>query len=234
MHRLDSLENSRGLNHALEYAKQHLAEDAYFQHLLLHFDSSYSIEMDLQFGALFEKSKKHLLVRRTYTASVFFDFFELETDSFIHVFTEIEYDMGFNGDTLYDVNGDGYKDFLIERGTLNGCCLADHTYVFLYQFPGRKFSERYSFVNATFFPKEKIIRGVGGGHSGETGLYKYRWNGSHIDTIEYIYPDVICRGQYIKTKGEFYKPTINDGVVLKAVPKEYHKIKAFDWFTGEY
>ena len=48
-------------------------------------------------------------------------------------------------------------------------------------------TDRNSIINPTFSPKEKIIRGVGYGHPGETEMYKYKWNGNTIDTMEYVY-----------------------------------------------
>ena len=79
--------------------------------------------------------------------------------------------------------------------------------------------------------KEKIIRGLGYGHPGEVGLYKYKWNGLKVDTIEFIYPDVSTKGQFIKTKKRIYRPTDKEGIVLKHVPKEYQDIESFEWFV---
>ena len=45
-----------------------------------------------------------------------------------------------------------------------------------------------------------------------------------MDTIEFIYPDVSIKGQFIKTKRRDYRPTKEDGIVLKAVPTEYENI----------
>ena len=38
-------------------------------------------------------------------------------------------------------------------------------------------SNNFEFINPTFSPKEKIIRGVCYGHPSETEMYKYKWNG---------------------------------------------------------
>jgi hypothetical protein len=41
-------------------------------------------------------------------------------------------------------------------------------------------------MNPTFSPKEKIIRGICYGQAGDTEMYKYKWRGRHIDTLEFI------------------------------------------------
>ena len=94
------------------------------------------------------------------------------------------------------------------------------------------FAGDYEFINPTFAAKEKLIRGVEYGQPGEAGLYKYKWNGLQVDTIEFIYPDVHTKGRYIRTKRSAYRPTEKEGIVLKAVPKEYLEIEAYDWFAA--
>jgi len=94
-----------------------------------------------------------------------------------------------------------------------------------------QFTADYEFMNPTFSAKEGIIRGIEYGHPGEAGLYKYKWNGLQIDTIEYIYPDAHHKGQFIKTKKAAYQSTGKDGIVLKAVPAEYYTIESYEWFA---
>ncbi len=50
----------------------------------------------------------------------------------------------------------------------------------------KAFSKNFEFINPTFSPKEKIIRGICYGHPSKTEMYKYKWNGETIDTLEYI------------------------------------------------
>ena len=85
-------------------------------------------------------------------------------------------------------------------------------------------------MNPTFFPKEKIIRGVKYGHPGEVGLYKYKWDHLQVDTIEFIYPYLKEDGKFIKTKTQQYRPTKEDGIVLNSLPKEYKSIESIEWF----
>jgi hypothetical protein len=115
--------------------------------------------------------------------------------------------------------------------TSSGCCRRDVYNVYLNQPDKGNFTQDYEFINPTFSAKEKIIRGVEYGNPGEVGLYKYKWNGLQVDTIEFIYPDANNKGQFIKTKKGAYRPTGKEGVVLKTVPKEYQKIESYEWFA---
>jgi len=134
-------------------------------------------------------------------------------------------------DTIYDANGDGYNDFLVHWYPSSGCCRRNVYNVYLNQPDKGIFTHDYQFMNPTFSAKEKVIRGVEYGHPGEVGLYKYKWNGLQIDTIEFIYPDAKNLGQFIKTKKRTYSPTEKEGVVLKSVPEEYLKIESYKWFA---
>ena len=85
-------------------------------------------------------------------------------------------------------------------------------------------------MNPTFSPEERIIRGVGYGHPGEVGLYKYKWNRLRVDTIEFIYPLLTEKGHFVKTKNRMHRPTSGDGLLLKSLPQEYQNIESIDWF----
>jgi hypothetical protein len=133
-------------------------------------------------------------------------------------------------DTIFDVNGDNYKDFIVNWYPSSGCCRRDIYNVYLY-IPNKKtFSIDYEFINPTFSAKEKIIRGVGYGHPGEVELYKYKWNGFRVDTIEFIYPDIKTKGQFIRTKTKRDSSNSNEGEILNLLPIEYQNINSVDWF----
>ncbi|MDO4880693.1 MAG: hypothetical protein Q3983_05385 [Capnocytophaga sp.] len=135
-------------------------------------------------------------------------------------------------DTIFDANGDGEKDFLINFYPASGCCMRDVYIVYLS--PNKKegkITNSLEFMNPTFFPEEQVIRGVDYGHPGEVGLYTYRWKGEEVDTLEYIYPDYTTRGKtFIKTGKSCYYPTKEEGIPLKKLPEEYKKINGLYWF----
>ncbi|MGC3946473.1 MAG: hypothetical protein QM762_18445 [Chryseolinea sp.] len=141
--------------------------------------------------------------------------------------------MTYINDTIRDVNGDGFKDFLVNWYPSAGCCLSDIYNVYLNLPYKNIFSDDYEFINPTFSPKEKIIRGIGYGHPGEVELYKYKWNNLEIDTVEFIHPYRDHEGKFIRSKQPHYPRTVKEGTVLNETPKEYHNIENYDWFTGD-
>ena len=68
-------------------------------------------------------------------------------------------------------------------------------------------------------------------------MYKYKWNGEKVDTLEYISYEKNQKG--FKT-GKIIisseRPFGENFKVLKrinSVPKEYKLIDGYEWFTGE-
>ena len=90
--------------------------------------------------------------------------------------------------------------------------------------------EELDFMNPTFFPKEGIIRGIEYGHSGEVPLYKMKWRGMKVDTIEYIYPILDKKDTFLITTKSEYRPT--KGKLVSPLPKEYRNIESIDWFLN--
>jgi len=93
----------------------------------------------------------------------------------------------------------------------------------------------FEFINPTFSPKERLIRGVCYGHPGETEMYKYKWRGEQIDTLEFVSFEKTAKG--VKT-GKIIisdrRPGKNNSNVLKilnSVPDEYIGIYGYEWFT---
>ncbi len=140
-------------------------------------------------------------------------------------------------DTLQDVNGDGMNDFLVNWYGSNGSWLKNFYDVYLYQPQTGTFSEGYEFINPTFSSKEKVIRGVEYGQPGETEMYKYKWNGLQVDTLEYIYFEKNDKG---KNTGKVIRNRVlnNTGARkeerLSQVPAEYRRIYGYEWFTGKF
>ncbi len=91
-------------------------------------------------------------------------------------------------DTLIDLNGDRYKDILIEYYGASGTGLKNRIQVFLYNPSQNKFKEceqLSGLANPTFYLSKKIITGYyvanGGGYA-----TKLKWNHLKLDTIEYF------------------------------------------------
>ena len=137
--------------------------------------------------------------------------------------------MTYVSDTLQDVNGDGLNDLLVNWYGSNGCCLKNFYAVYLYQPQNGTFSNGYEFINPTFSAKEQVVRGVAYGHPGEAGMYKYKWNGLQVDTLEHIYFEKDEKG---KKTGKVIRKT-NKEERLDQVPAEYKHIYGYDWFLGK-
>jgi len=142
--------------------------------------------------------------------------------------------MTYVSDTVQDINGDELQDLVVNWYAATGCCLKAFSNVYL-QRPDHSFSSDLEFINPTFSPREKMIRGVCYGHPGETELYKYRWHGETVDTLEYVHLEKDKQGTKTGKVILSTAPPYGEGYrvlrILNAVPKEYRKIAGYDWFT---
>jgi hypothetical protein len=216
----------------MKLAKANIQSDNYFKEYKTQLDdSSYVVTVNLTIGHLFSNSQRHLLIRRQVPWCEYIDMYLIADHNLKHVISREQGSLTYINDIIRDVNGDGFNDFLVHWYPSSGCCRRDVYSVYLNLSDNGNFTSDYKFINPTFSPTEKIIRGVEYGHPGEVGLYKYKWNGLQVDTIEFIYPDVSKKGQFIKTKKGFYRPTEKNGEKLNAVPTEYLKIESYEWFA---
>lgn len=230
--RIDSLRLDIALKDAFKIAQKEFKTDNFTkQYELQPDDSSYIIHIEIEIGRLFKDQHKYFLLRRHVPWATFLSLYKLNGDKTENLIEREQGGMTYIRDTIFDANGDGHKDFLVHWYPSSGCCRRDVYNVYLNQPNKGNFTQDYEFINPTFSANEKIIRGVEYGHPGEVGLYKYKWNGLQVDTIEFIYPDANNKGQFIKTKRGAYRPTEKEGVVLKTVPKEYLKIESYEWFA---
>ncbi|HLP19987.1 MAG TPA: hypothetical protein VK174_06780, partial [Chitinophagales bacterium] len=184
------------------------------------------------YGNLFSNGVKHLLVRRMVPSGVYIDVFSYRNKHFISLLSHKESVMNYVNDTVADVNGDKAFDLLVQWYPGAGCCLRNIYEVYIYLPESNSFTSAYQFINPTFYPSEKIIRGIGYGQPGEAALYKYKWNGLHIDTVEYIYHNTedTIHHSYYRTIRRIEEDNVKRKV-LKSLPAEYRGITDFDWFV---
>lgn len=230
---LDSLRMDEILKEALSISKNKISEGAFKkEYESIPDDSSMIYEVNIDYGNLFSKNINHLLIKRMNSWEAQIDVFLNNNGNLQHILNRELDGMTYLRDTMKDVNGDGRLDFLVHWYPVSGCCRRDVYNVYL-QSEKNTFSEDYRFINPTFYPKEKIIRGVMYGHPGEMGLYKYAWNDLNVDTIEFIYPNQIdtLNRHFFKTKKWMYLTEENERIKLKKIPSEYHDIESYDWFT---
>ncbi|WP_146166502.1 hypothetical protein ABZR88_20180 [Mucilaginibacter yixingensis] len=184
----------------------------------------------LSYGHLFDGVKNHLLVYNEpnhYTVCL--HVFEQVDSHFNQLISAETEKLGFTDYHVKDINGDGLLDFVYNYYPSSGCCARDVNVVYLYHSSGG-FSDPVEFVNPAFSPKEKLIRGVEYGHSGEVPLYKFRWHGNKIDTIELIYPADTLKKRFYRVHhyGDEIDP--HKRQVLTKIPSEYKKINGYQWF----
>ena len=234
------VEDETWLNEILEDARSiNLHKEVKSQYSLLSPDSSYSVKVEINSGKLFGNGYTYRLVRRYAPSDVFINIFIHENNSFKEILSYDVWSITYVNDTIMDINGDGIKDFTVNWYGASGCCLKAFSDVYLLRNNGKSFSESFEFINPTFSPKEKIIRGICYGHSGETEMYKYKWNKETVDTIEYVSYEK--NGEEEKTgkiiisdirpfEGTNYKILKK----LHSVPEEYKNIDGYDWFTGDF
>lgn len=206
----DSINMVRTLEFALKIADKQKTKDNY----ILQSDS-----LNIRYGYIFSPSIKHLIVNRTFQYGVNADIYKLQDNNFVKVCSKDMAPLAYIGDTIQDVNGDGRVDYLFHWYPMSGCCLRDIYDVYL-QKPNGDFADEQEFINPNFSAKEKIIRGLCYGYGAP--LYKYKWNGYKVDTIEYIYfPDSKNGNHFIRRKHE---DETEKGEIIKQLPDEYKKI----------
>lgn len=235
--RLDSIRLGKVLQEALKIAQQHIQATTFSKEFTQTVDSAYNVSTKLTIGNPFSEQLRHLIIRRTSPGNVNFNIYLIDENTLKPVIHHEQWAMTYVSDSIADINGDRHKDFIVNWYASTGCCLKAFSSVYLFQPDKNTFTDNYQFINPTFSAKEKIIRGVCYGHPGETELYKFAWNNNTIDTLEYISYEKNDKG--IKTgkvtiSNEMF-PKTNDQIIKKrnTVPKEYHTIYGYDWFTGE-
>ena len=233
---LDSIRLDKVLQAALKLANHQFDKDKITQKYKVSFDDiPISVEMDLDY--FFSKTNPHLIVRRTDPNNIYLDVYSKGKHSFEKVLSHEEWTMTYQNDAIRDINGDGRKDFVVNCYGSTGCCLKAFSNVYLLRTDKKGFSKIFEFINPTFSPSEKIIRGVCYGQPGETELYKYKWNNEIVDTLEYVSfqknSKGIKTGKVIISKELPLSDQFKSLKVLNSVPSEYQHIEGYDWFTGK-
>lgn len=235
--KIDSLRLDKVLIDALKIATQNISEEKFQKEYEITVDNLYNVQVEIILDNHFDINYQHLIIRRHSPGPVNIDLYIKDKNKFKKVLSHEQWSMTYVNDTIRDINGDGLKDFVVKWYGSNGCCLKAFSNIYLLRADKKTFSNSFEFINPTFSPKEKIIRGVCYGHPSDTEMYKYKWNGETIDTLEYISYEKNKKGEKTgKIIVSSDLPYGNRFKVLKrlnSVPDEYKRIKGFDWFTGK-
>ncbi|CAI2767133.1 XAC2610-related protein [Flavobacterium collinsii] len=231
--KIDSLKFDQILTDAVKIATQNIYKNKFHNE----YKVDTAIEVEISFDNHFTKKNPHLIIHRYGIDDVYIDIYSKVNNKFKKVVSHKEWSMTYRNDTIRDINGDGLKDFVLNWYGATGCCLKAFSNVYLLREDQKTFSNSFEFINPTFSPKEKIIRGVQYGHPGETEMYKYKWNGETIDTLEYVYYEKDKNdkktGKLIISKNKPYNTNKKETVILSSMPNEYKIIEGYDWFTGK-
>lgn len=199
-------------------------------------DSSYQVTVSISSGYYFTKENPHIIIRRNTPGSIYIDIFSKADKQFLKVLSHKQWDMTYVNDTIRDINGDGVKDFVVNWYGSSGCCLKAFSNVYLLRSDKQTFSNSFEFINPTFSAKDKIIRGVCYGQPGDTEMYKYKWIGEAVDTLEYISYEKNKKGEktgkVLVSRDRPYGDRYTLMKRLISVPNEYKQIEGYDWFTG--
>jgi hypothetical protein len=232
----DTLKLDKILADALNIATQNQGKGTFYKEYEATLDSENSVKIEINLDKHFSKLFPHLIIHRHSPNVIFIDIYSCGNNKFKKVISHEQWAMTYVNDTIRDINGDGLKDFMVNWYGANGCCLKAFSNVYLLRRDKKAFSRNFEFINPTFSPKEKIIRGVCYGHPGETEIYKYKWKGEKVDTMEYVSYEKNKKGEKTgkvivssdRPHGDSFKVLRR----LNSVPNEYKKIEGFDWFTG--
>lgn len=231
----DSIRLDKILQDALKIANQNFGKDRFNEKYEVSTDSiPVSVEINLDY--YFTKVSPHLIIRRNDPNAIYIDIYSKSNNKFEKVVSHEQWAMTYVNDTIRDINGDGLNDFVVNWYGASGCCLKAFSNIYLLRQDKKEFSENIEFINPTFAPKEKIIRGVCYGHPSETEMYKYKWNGEKVDTLEYVSYEKnekgVKTGKVVISSNSPYSDKFKTIKVLNSVPREYKKIEGYDWFTG--
>jgi hypothetical protein len=230
---LDSIRLAKVFDAAIAKSYSIIDDDkAYEKYETLTYDSAFQVTVELSVGHFFSNNRKHLMIKRSSILGIYFDIFRIDDGKLEKLLCYEIWSLNYMADTIMDINGDYQKDFLVNWYASSGCCLRSAYTAYLYKSEIDSFIGNYEFINPTFSPKDKIIRGVEYGHPGEVPLYKYRWNNLQIDTIEYIYPDISDTNdpKLFRINTSPYDLRNPSKIRIKTVPNEYKKIEGYDWF----
>ena len=226
---LDSICRSRALDDVLNKVYKNRTEKNYYLKYEYSLDTvigaieGWSIPVWFKYGNLFSSAGKHLIISRhsPFYNGAFIDVYKFQDNG-------LQYLMGINErpvvtDTIRDINGDGLKDLDIWWYPMSGCCRRNVHTVFLQKSDGT-FTQEYEFINPNFYPEEKLVRGVTYGY--ESQLYKYKWNGLNVDTLEFVFRTAKHADA---EKFEYYRiNSKGDTSQIKSIPKEYFDLDDLD------
>lgn len=225
---LDSLYLQKALEQALDIASPSFGAASFNSTFTYQAsDSTEEVYVEIVMGQLLQDGQQYFLLRRFYsgTESMHLNLYKIQKDTLsLPVLTHVQEGMTYNRDTIFDVNGDQKLDFVIHWHPTAGSWPREIYTIYLNIPQEGAFVGEYTVQNPQFAPTEGIIRGQGYGDPNKEPFYKYQWQGTNLDTLEYVYPHLTEKGKYIRVPKKGYLENLDQGVVVDSLPKEYEGI----------
>jgi len=134
-------------------------------------------------------------------------------------------------DTIFDINGDGYKDFAVYWYPRSGCCVADTYNCFIYNPFLNKFTEKKEIINPSFLPEQKKLFSMSYGFETKTIISEIIWQGCETDTLKQYYWKVnLNNNDFVKSDTLVIKQQENI-YYTTTIPKEILLNKYISWFA---
>lgn len=189
-------------------------------------DSFYEISV----GNILSRNQRHAFVKvLDRDRDFYFSLYLLSGNRGLPILSDTVGYLSYVSDSIADINGDGIKEFYRVTYSTAGCCRRNLFQISTLDPITGRLNAPIQLLNPTFYPKEKLIRGVEYGHSGEVPLYKAKWDGNKVAVIEYIYPLAGKPGFFLKKRGHEYEDRSPRDTVM-GIPGEYRTVKDLDWF----
>lgn len=198
-----------------------------------HFENNGSSEVYgvVEITSAFNPSRKIARVKRISTKGfTYVDIVDLTTDSIL--IREKLWWVNYAGDSIIDVNKDGFNDYVLKVMASSGCCPREDSWIYLYNPKTKNFEKPIDILNAEYFIDNRELYGMSYGYPKETYLYKIKFNNIKADTISFLHHHPYDSTKYVLSKSNHVD--LKKDMVLKSVPKEYKKAEVnYLWFIGE-
>jgi len=133
-------------------------------------------------GNLFTNDVEHAYFKYEGRSGTYIKIFSLVKTQPRLIFSYDIGSMNFVSDSIFDINGNGIRDFVVHWYPSSGCCLAYAFDCYIYNDMTDKFSAQFHILNPTFRPENNTTFSMNYGQPGETmfsmslnGMKKAAW-----------------------------------------------------------